>query len=129
MTVSLQVSSGIASSGSDGIGYSAGAGGTVTQATDKSTTVILNKASGQITMNGAALAAAAEVSFTVTNSAVAATDGPYAWHASAGTGGAYTVQVNTVAAGSFKITVGNQSAGSLSEAIVIGFTLHKAVNS
>ncbi len=43
-------------------------GGTVTQATNKATTVISNTESGQITMNGAALADAAEVSFTVTNS-------------------------------------------------------------
>ena len=38
-------------------------GGTVTQATNKSTGVTLNTESGQITMNDAALAAAAEVSF------------------------------------------------------------------
>ena len=37
-------------------------GGTVTQATNKATTVISNTESGQITMNGAALADAAEVS-------------------------------------------------------------------
>ena len=43
-------------------------GGTVTQATGKSTGVTLNAASGQITMDDAALAAAAEISFTVTNS-------------------------------------------------------------
>ena len=40
-----------------GIGYAAGAGGTVTQATNKSTTVVLNKTTGQITMNAASLAA------------------------------------------------------------------------
>ena len=49
-------------------------GGTVTQATNKSTGVTLNTQSGQITMNNAALADAAEVSFTVTNDKIAATD-------------------------------------------------------
>ena len=49
-------------------------GGTVTQATNKGTGVTLNTQSGQITMNNAALADAAEVSFTVTNSKIAATD-------------------------------------------------------
>ena len=42
-------------------------GGTVTQATNKTTGVTLNTESGQITMNDAALGAAAEASFTVTN--------------------------------------------------------------
>ena len=104
-------------------------GGTVTQATDKSTGVTLNTESGQITLNNAALAAAAEVSFTVNNDKVAATDAPYALHSSAGTAGSYLINVNSVAAGSFKITVANVSAGSLSEAIVITFVGLKGASS
>lgn len=42
---------------SGGIGYQAGSGGAVMQATSKGTSVTLNKPSGQITMNNAALAA------------------------------------------------------------------------
>jgi len=42
-------------------------GGTVTQATNKGTAVTLNTESGQITMNGAELAGAAEVTFQVNN--------------------------------------------------------------
>ena len=49
-------------------------GGTVTQATNKTTGVTLNTESGQITMNNAALGAAGEASFTVTNDKIAATD-------------------------------------------------------
>ena len=49
-------------------------GGTVTQATNKSTGGELNTDSGQITMNGAALGDDTEISFVVTNSNVAATD-------------------------------------------------------
>jgi hypothetical protein len=104
-------------------------GGTVTQATSKSTGVTLNAASGQITMNGAALGAGAEVSFTVTNSEVAATDVVVVNHGSAGTAGSYLVQANTLAAGSFKITVANVSAGSLSEAIVLNFVALKGASS
>ena len=104
-------------------------GGTVTQATNKSTAVTLNAESGQITMNNAALAAAAEVSFTVNNDKVAATDAPYALHSSAGTAGSYLINVNSVAAGSFKIIVANVSAGSLSEAIVITFVGLKGASS
>lgn len=100
-------------------------GSTVTQLTNKATGVTINAQSGAITMNGAALAAAAEVSFVVTNNTVGANDVPVAVHKSAGTGGAYSVECNTVQAGSFKITVGNWSAGSLSEAIVIQFVILK----
>lgn len=111
-----------------GIGYGTGAGGTVTQATSKTTGVTLSKVVGQITMNNAALAAAAEATFTVTNTAVAATDVVVACHGSAGTSGAYLVGVSNITAGTFDITVSNVSGGSLSEAIVINFAVIKGVS-
>jgi hypothetical protein len=117
----------LGSSGS-AVGYSTGTGGTVTQATDKSTGVTLNKRCGQITMNNASLSAAAEVSFTLTNSVIAATDVVYVCIASGATAGAYNVQVDAVAAGSCRISVGNMSSGSLGEAIVLNFVVIKAVN-
>ena len=110
------------------VGYSTGTGGTVTQATSKSTGVTLSKRCGQITMNNAALSAAAEVSFTLTNSTIAATDVVYVCISSGATAGAYNVQVDAVAAGSCRISVGNMSAGPLSEAIVLNFVVIKAVN-
>ena len=102
---------------------------TVTQATNKGTGVTLNTESGQITMNDAALAAAAEVSFTVTNSKVAATDVVVACHGSAGTAGSYLVNANAIADGSFAVTVSNVSSGSLGEAIVINFVALKGASS
>ncbi len=107
-------------------GYSAGAGGTVTQLTSKSTGVTLNRPSGQITMNGAALAAATAVSFTLTNSVIATTDVVYACIDSAATAGAYSVTVDAVGAGSCQISVRNNTAGSLSEAIVLNFVVLRA---
>lgn len=125
----LQVVGGITStSPSSGIGYATGAGGTVTQITSKSTGVTLSKNCGTITMQAAALAAGAIVSFTVTNTSVGANDVVHTQHDSGGTLGAYTVTANTMAAGSYKITVRNNTAGSLSEAIVIRFVVIKAVN-
>lgn len=124
---SLAATGAITSNGTAGIGYATGAGGTVTQATSKSTGVTLNKLCGTITMNGAALAAATIVSFTVTNSTVAATDVIHAQHDTIGTIGGYTVMPNTSAAGSFRLTIRNNTAGSLSEAIVIRFAVIKAV--
>lgn len=113
------------SSPTAGIGYTTGSGGTVTQATSKSTGVTINKVTGAITMNGAALNAGVEVSFTVTNSAIAAADVVVVNHSSGGTAGAYCAVANSIAAGSFGITVSNWSAGNLSEAIVLSFVILK----
>ena len=104
-----------------------GLGGTVTQATNKSTAVTLNKQYGQITMNAAALAAAAEVAFTLTNSTIAATDVVLVNIQSVGTVGSYFVTVSAVANGSCSITIGNVSTGSLSQAIVLNFVVIKSV--
>ena len=109
------------------IGYITGSGGTITQATDKSTGVTLNTRCGQITMNNAALAAAAEVSFTLTDSTIGASDVIVACIKSGATAGAYNVQCDAVAAGSCRISVGNMSTGSLGEAIVLSFVVIKAV--
>ena len=117
------------SSASGGIGYSTGAGGTVTQATSKSTGVTLNAASGQITMNGAALAAGATVTFTLTNSSIAATDVVIPNIKSVATVGAYRhPSVDAIAAGSCQISITNGSGGSLSEAIVLQFVVIKGAN-
>lgn len=104
-----------------------GLGGTVTQATNKSTGVTLNKQYGQITMNNAALAAAAEVAFTLTNSTISSTDLVLVNIQSVGTAGAYFVAVGAVSNGSCSITIGNVSAGSLSQAIVLNFVVIKSV--
>jgi len=110
----------------DKAGYITGEGGTVTQATSKATAVTLNKKCGRITMNAASLAAATTVTFTLTNSTIAATDLLVLNHVSGGTAGAYLLNAQA-AAGSASINVRNVTAGSLSEAIVIGFAVIKAV--
>lgn len=116
------------SAASGGIGYQTGAGGTITQATSKSTGVTLNTMCGSITVNAAALAATTTVTFTVTNSQVAATDGVVVTMKSGNaTAGTYQVWPEAIAAGSFKINVRNMSAGSLSEAITLTFVIIKGV--
>jgi hypothetical protein len=112
------------------LGYGTGAGGTVTQATSKSTTVTLNKICGQITMNGAALAASTSVSFTVNNTTVAATDTIIINIASgATTTSSYFVGTGSVSANAFTVHLRNISAGSLSDAVVLNYSVIKAVNS
>jgi hypothetical protein len=128
LTPASVAASGAVTSSGGGVGYATGAGGAVTQATSKATGVTLNKLSGQVTMNAAALAAAGIVSFTVTNSQVAATDtinlNLQSGNATAGT---YRYWIDKVAAGSFVVAVENRSAGSLSEALVFNFAVLKAV--
>jgi len=107
-------------------GYATGAGGTVTQATSKATSVTLSKSTGQITLNAAALASDTTVSFTLTNTVIESGDILIMNHISAGTAGSYLLNAQS-AAGSASINVRNISAGSLSEAIVIAFAVIKAV--
>jgi hypothetical protein len=104
-------------------GYISGTG-TITQATNKATGVTLDSPSGQITLNGAALAADTTVSFTLTNSSITANDVLILNHLSAGTAGSYLLNAQA-AAGSASINVRNITSGSLSEAIVIGFAVIK----
>jgi hypothetical protein len=104
-------------------GYLSGTG-TITQATNKATGVTLNSPTGQITLNGAALAADTTVSFTLTNSSITANDVLILNHISAGTAGSYLLNAQAVA-GSASINVRNITAGSLSEAIVICFAVIK----
>lgn len=123
---SLAVTGLLKSSGTAGIGYATGAGGTIIQATNKSTGVTLSKTCGAITMNNAALAAAAIVSFTLTNTTIAAGDVLILNHSATGTVGSYLLNCQC-GAGSAVINVTNITVGSLSEAIVISFVVIKAV--
>ena len=121
-----EVDSNFTNLNTDKAGYITGEGGTVTQATSKATGVTLSKKCGQITMHNASLAADTTVSFTLTNSTIAATDLLVLNHVSGGTAGSYLLNAQA-AAGSASINVRNITAGSLGEAIVIGFAVVKAV--
>lgn len=108
------------------LGYGGGSGGTVTQATSKSTAVTLNKPTGKITTNNAALAAGATVGFQCNNTFVtvndtiiltfdaglASVDANYSIRCSAGSGAIF-------------FTLKNESGGSRSEAIGINFSVIK----
>jgi hypothetical protein len=105
------------------IGYGTAAQGTVTQATDKSTGVTLNKSSGRITMNNAALASNTAASFTLTNNLISTNDVIITNVSGGGTAGAYTTYVSSMTAGSAVITLRNLSAGSLSEAVIVNYAI------
>lgn len=108
------------------LGYGIGSGGTVTQATSKSTAVTLNKPSGQITMNDASLAAGAAVVFQVNNSTITAGDTVVPTVSGSNN---YTVTSQGVVAGSFQLRVINASGGALAEAVVVNFSVIKGAAS
>lgn len=127
----LTFSGSVLSSGpTSGIGYSAGAGGAVTQLTNRSTGVTLSKITGAITTDTTSLAAEASATFTVTNTTVAATDTVVLSIKSGANGGNTAVSVVAVAAGSFDIKVSNNNAAAGTAetgAIIINFAVLKAV--
>lgn len=117
----------LSTSPTKGVGYATGAGGTVTQATNKSTGVTLNTAVGEVVMNNANLTATTSVAFTLTNSVITANDVVVVCFKSVNTASSYTVMVDAVAAGSCSISLRNYTAGGLAEAIKIGFAVIKGV--
>ena len=106
-----------------GIGYATGAGGAVTQATNRTTGVTLNTVTGAITLISAA-GSATPASFTVTNSAVAATDVVIV-NQKSGTD-LYEIFVTAVGAGSFRIT-SFTTGGTTTEQPVFNFSVIKGV--
>jgi hypothetical protein len=107
-----------------------GTGGTVTQATSRTTGVTLNKLSGQITLFAAtAISGHASNEFTLTNSFIDATDVVHVCFASGLTSAQYGVTVTAVSAGSCKITVSNFSnSATPSDTPVLNFVVIKGVN-
>lgn len=120
---SLSTTGTIVSTGTAGVGYATGAGGTVTQGTSRTTGVTLNKTSGAITLFSAAGSTTA-ATFTVTNSTVAATD-VIIVNQKSGTD-LYDLMVTAVAAGSFNITF-RTTSGTTTETPVFNFAVIKAV--
>jgi hypothetical protein len=108
---------------SEQIGYASGAQGAITQATDKSTGVTLNKSAGRITMNAASLAANTAVSFTLTNSLISTSDAIIINVSGGATAAAYTTYVSSMTAGSAVLTLRNLTGGALAEAVILNFAI------
>ena len=119
------------SSPTAGIGYATGAGGAVTQATNRTTGVTINKVSGTITTNNTSLGAELSARFTVTNSTVAIGDVVVLSQQSGAVGVMTDVWVDSTAAGSFVIVVANNNAAAGTAetgAILVNFVVIKAVS-
>lgn len=108
------------------IGYTKGAGGSVTQVNSKATDVTLNKVTGKITLNNASLSTNTTVCFMLKNSTIAADDTLITNIASGATAGAYTLDVDSVTNNSARLCLHNQSPNNLSETPIINFAVIKA---
>jgi len=113
----------VVSTGTAGVGYATGAGGTVVQGTSRTTGVTLNKTTGSITLVSAAGSATA-ATFTVTNSTVAASD-VIILNQKSGTD-LYNLMVTAVTAGSFNISF-RTTGGTTTETPVFSFAVIKGV--
>ena len=135
MTGALIVNSTIASNStilangnSSKIGYDTGAGGSITQgAGAKTNSVTLNRPTGIIVTDSAALAANTSVTFNLSNSVIEATDIVLVSHISGGTLGSYNFATSP-AAGNANIVIRNITAASLSEELTLRFIVIKSVN-
>lgn len=110
-----------------GVGYLAGAGGSVTQSPNRTSAVTLNKICGQIITVSATTTAGLVVEFTVNNSTVAATDTVIVNVAGAPSG-QYIATATKITAGSFVIQTFTPAAVIGAEALNINFSVIKSVN-
>lgn len=118
----------LASGNSSKIGYDTGAGGSTTQgAGSKGNSVTLNRPTGIIVTDNAALAANTSVTFNLVNTVIEATDIVIVSHVSGGTLGSYNFAV-APSAGNANIVIRNITAGSLSEALTLRFIVLKSIN-
>ena len=119
----------LANGNSSKIGYNTGAGGTITQAAGaKTNSVALNRPTGTIITDNAALAPNIPVAFTLFNSVIEVNDIVLISHITGGTITGYNFLAWNTASGSVSIAIRNITAGSLSETLTLRFIVIKSVN-
>lgn len=110
-------------SGTGGLGYGTGSGGTVTQLTSKSTAVTLNKPTGRIITHNASLAAGASVALQVNNSLFSFFDTVVL--AGKSYSGRYRIESSNSSTGSFGIRITNIDGIAYTDVIEIDFAVIK----
>ena len=130
MTTTVDGTSGITTPttvlSTSGVGYTTGAGGTVTQATSRTTSVTLNALTGAITMFTAA-GSTTPASFTVNNSLVANSD-IIVVSIKGGATNTYVISAQAVQTGLFILTF-YTTGGTVSDTPVINFAVIKGATS
>lgn len=116
-------------SGTGALGYGAGAGGTVTQLTNKNTAVALNKPCGTITMSNSTIPAGGYVVFNFYCDLLTAFDSiKVQIVAGYSTYEAYTLSSDMSNGSMVRVVVKNTTAASLSEALILQYTIIKGSN-
>ena len=110
----------LVSSSAGKTGYTTGAGNTVVQAISRTTTVLLNRPTGSITLYNLTAGTTTATTFTVSNNIVTATD-VIILNQKSGTD-LYDLMVTAVGAGSFNITF-RTTGGTTIEAPVFSFAV------
>ena len=112
-----------------GVGYSSGAGGSVTQLSSKSTGVTLNNVCGRIITSNENLVAGTAVSFVFTNSTISITDTITSSFSSSNaiTNYAYLITFADIANGSCVVVIRNLDGSNHAEVLAINYTIHKSV--
>jgi len=118
----------LANGNSSKIGYDFGAGGIVNQVPGaKTNPVTLNRPTGIIATDTAALAANTAVTFILNNSLIESTDIVLISHEFGGTLGSYNFATSP-SAGTANIVIRNITSGSLSESLRLRFIVIKSAN-
>lgn len=113
-------------SGTGGLGYGTGSGGTVIQATSKTTGVTLNKPTGIITTSNSSLASNAVAKFAINNTIIGSLD--TISFSLENFGDYYTISHQVVSSGCW-VFLKNIDTIARSDAVSINFTIIKGVNS
>lgn len=112
----------LSTSPSAGEGYTTGAGGAVTQLTNRATAVTINTITGAITLVTATAVVGTWISFTVNDSSVGVNDVPQI--AMKSNNNTYVANVSAISAGAFQISF-MSIVGTASDTPVINFTITK----
>lgn len=113
---------------SSGVGYTTGAGGSVTQITSITTGVTLNKVCGTVTTVSSTLGAGATATFSLTNSAITATDVVNASIKTYSGTGLPVAHVTQTGSGTCSLTLQNIGGSALNSTVAINFAVMKSVS-
>ena len=121
----IDTSGNVLVTGSGGLGYGTGSGGTVTQLTSKSTAVTLNKPCGRVIMSNSELANGSSVLFSLTNSYMNDTN---TCSLAIVNNADYNISIGWVTNGAIWIRLTNISGIPKSDAVQFNFLLLKGAN-
>jgi len=111
------------------MGYRTGSGDSVTQLTDKTTSVTLNRPTGRIITANSSLLSGFQNSFTLINDTISSTDVVIVNHAAGGGEGFYFVHAVNIQEGNCQIMIHNRSGATRQHPIELNFAVIRGSHS